>query len=85
MSDATIEVEVKVDRDLLWDVSKLVSSSIDDLKTSISYSKEIEYNQKEQEYTMIKTALELINKQLCNLGETVLDLVEAVHELKGEL
>ncbi len=85
MSDASIDLVVNSEVPGIREMGRLVATSIDDLKTSISVCKEIEYNQKEQEYTMVKTALELINKQLCNLGGTVLDLVEAVHELKGEL
>ena len=83
MSDATIDIEVKSpNRDVMWDVGRLIATAIDDLKQQLGDAKEIEYNQKEQEYTMIKTSIEQLSDRVCNLGSTMEELIDAIHELK---
>ena len=86
MSDATIELQVRSANEVtMWEIGRLIGTSIDELSKTIASCKEIEYNQKEQEYTMMKTSIEQLNKHVCDLGSTMEELVEAIHELRVSL
>ena len=86
MSDATIELQVRSANEVtMWEIGRLIATAVDELSRALQSCKEIEYNQKEIEYTMIKTSIESLNKHVCDLGGTMEELVEAIHELRVSL
>jgi hypothetical protein len=85
MSDATIDLTVNSEVEGIREMGRLIATCIDDLQASIDTTKEIEYNQKEQEYTMVKGGIQLIARHLCDIDGTLQELVEAIHELKDAI